>query len=99
VSDRAPHFDWHAEKASTNFAKHGVSFEEAASAFRDPSGVLIVDPDHSSAHEERQLLLGYSQRQRLLVVVHAEIDERTIRIISARRASRQETVDYHARFA
>jgi uncharacterized DUF497 family protein len=81
-------FGWDPRKAANNRRKHGVSFEEAGSAFADPLSVTIADPDHSEA-EERFLLLGLSGRQRLLVVAHAERGDE-VRIISARLATRRE---------
>ncbi len=81
-------FEWDREKAEANVSKHGISFEEALSAFADLLSVTISDPDHSQA-EQRYLLLGLSHQGRLLVVSHTERSE-AIRIISARRASRRE---------
>jgi uncharacterized DUF497 family protein len=85
-------FSWDARKAASNRRKHGVSFEEAATAFGDPLSLTVADPDHA-ADEERFLLLGQSERQRLLVVVHAEHGDE-IRIISARPATRRERQSY-----
>lgn len=84
-------FEWDPRKARASLAKHGVSFEEASTAFYDELGLLLDDPD-ASVQEDRFILLGLSSRIRLLVVVHAfrEPDE-TIRIISARQADRYET--------
>jgi uncharacterized DUF497 family protein len=81
-------FEWDPEKAESNRQKHGVSFEEAMSAFADSLSFTISDPDHSRG-EQRYLLLGLSYERRLLVVFHTERGE-TIRIISARRAGRRE---------
>lgn len=81
-------FEWDADKAESNFAKHRVTFAEAATAFADPHHRLIDDPDHS-ASEERWLLLGLSAQGRLLVVAHTERGDR-IRIISARAATAHE---------
>jgi len=81
-------FEWDAEKAESNARKHGVTFDEASTAFGDPLSLLMHDPDHS-AEEQRYLLLGMSNRRRLLVVAFAERPPRT-RLISARRASRPE---------
>ena len=81
-------FEWDDEKAASNLRKHGVSFEEAASVFFDPLAYTFDDPDHSVG-EHRLLTFGYSQAGRLLVVLHAERG-RAIRIISARRAARNE---------
>jgi uncharacterized DUF497 family protein len=75
-------------KAAANLAKHEVSFEEAATVFGDPLGRIVADPRQSS-DEERFVLLGLSQDQRLLAVMYVERGE-TIRIISARRATRRE---------
>lgn len=82
-------FEWDIRKAQANLAKHGVSFEEAASVFGDPLALTFDDPDHS-AGESRFLSFGLSHHERLLVVVHAERGRNIIRIISARRATRHE---------
>jgi len=81
-------FEWDPQKAAANLAKHKVSFEEAATVFGDPLGRIVTDPRHSSG-EERFVLLGLSQDQRLLAVMYVERGEAT-RIISARRATRRE---------
>jgi uncharacterized DUF497 family protein len=81
-------FEWDSEKAEANRQKHGVSFEEAMSAFAHSLSFTIPDPGHSHG-ETRYLLLGVSFRRRLLVVSHTERGE-TIRIINARPASRRE---------
>ena len=81
-------FEWDPRKAAANLAKHEVSFEEAATVFGDPLGRIVADPRHSS-DQERFVLLGLSQDQRLLAVMYVERGE-TIRIISARRATRRE---------
>lgn len=85
-------FEWDADKAAANLAKHGVAFEEAATAFGDPLALTVDDPDHS-AEEYRFLLLGRSEGDRLLVVSHTERSE-TLRIISARPATRRELEAY-----
>ena len=85
-------FAWDAGKAKTNLRKHGVSFGEAATAFEDPLSLTIPDPDHS-AEEDRFILIGRSHQEHLVVVAHVERDE-TIRIISARAASRRERTAY-----
>jgi uncharacterized DUF497 family protein len=84
--------EWDAEKAARNLAKHGVSFDEAATVFADPLSVTIHDPRHSVG-EERLVALGLSHRGRLLVVVHTERGD-AVRIISARLATRHERSDY-----
>jgi hypothetical protein len=81
-------FEWDWKKAESNARKHGVTFDEASTVFRDPLGLLMPDPDHS-LNEERYLVLGMSNRQRLLVVAFAERPPRT-RLISARRATPRE---------
>jgi hypothetical protein len=81
-------FEWDEAKAAINERKHGVSFVEAMSAFHDPLSLTIPDPDHSSA-EDRFVLIGETERDRVIVVVHALRGE-TIRIISARPATRSE---------
>ena len=81
-------FEWDAEKAESNRRKHRVTFDEAATVFGDPLSLLMPDPDHS-VHEQRYVLLGISNRRRLLVVAHAERPPRT-RLISARPATRKE---------
>jgi uncharacterized DUF497 family protein len=85
-------FKWDPDKAANNGRKHGVTFEEAAIAFGDPLSLTIPDPDHSSG-EARYLLLGMSDKRRLLVVTHAERGDR-IRLISARIATAHERRDY-----
>jgi uncharacterized DUF497 family protein len=86
-------FTWDARKAAANLRKHGVSFEEAATAFGDPLSITVPDPDHS-AEEERYVLLGMSENQRHLVVVHLERARDEYRLISARPATRRERRQY-----
>ncbi len=81
-------FEWDWKKAESNARKHGVTFDEASTVFGDPLALLMPDPDHS-LDEERYLLLGMSNQQRLLVVAFAERPPRT-RLISARRATPNE---------
>jgi uncharacterized DUF497 family protein len=75
-------FEWDKKKAAENLRKHGVSLEEAATAFGDPLSITIPDPDHSH-DEDRYLLMGESNTGRLLVVAPTEQSD-TIRIINAR---------------
>jgi len=83
-------FEWDPRKAAANLRKHGVSFEDAQSVFADERARLIDDPDHS-ADEDRFLLLGLSSSLRLLVVAHCYRGAAgVIRIISARKATREE---------
>lgn len=90
-------FSWDIRKAILNFEKHGVSFEEAATAFDDPLGLDVEDVEHSYA-ETRRLRLASSESGRLLLVVYTnrlfENGKETTRIISARRASRRERKGY-----
>ena len=78
-------FEWDEAKAEANLRKHGVSFPEASTAFADPLAAILPDPDHSD-EEIREILVGHSERNRLLVVSFTERSE-NIRIISARVAS------------
>lgn len=90
----ALHFEWDEEKATANVKKHGISFEEAKSVFRDERAKLISDPDHSE-DEDRFVLLGLSETLRLLVVCHCYRGENhVIRIISARKATTKESKSY-----
>ena len=87
-------FSWDARKAKQNLAKHKVSFEEASTVFFDEMARLIHDPSHS-AQEDRFVLLGRSRKLRLLVVSHCyRREERIIRVISARKADKQEQEQY-----
>ena len=80
-------------KARANLRKHGVSFAHAEQALRDPMAFTIEDPD--SQDEQRFVTLGMDALGRVIVVVHTQREERT-RLISARKASRGEAVQYHA---
>jgi len=87
-------FEWDAAKANTNLKKHRVSFDEAKSVFYDDLAVQFFDEEHSE-HEERFILLGMSSGARLLVVCHCERGEGgVIRIISARKATHNESTFY-----
>lgn len=90
-------FEWNETKARQNFRKHRVSFEEAKTIFNDPR--LITFPDeHHSTEEERYLNIGFSARDRILLVVHTEREEIAetivIRLISCRRATALERKTY-----
>jgi uncharacterized protein len=85
-------FVWNEDKAANNLAKHGVSFEEAATIFEDPYFIEFFDPDHSD-DEDRFIMIGMSNRQRLLVVSHSESNG-SVCLISAREASQQERQAY-----
>lgn len=83
-------FEWDPSKVTINVRKHGVSFEEAQSVFADERARLIDDPDHSE-DEDRFILLGLSSSLRVLIVAHCYRSEgNVIRIISARKATREE---------
>jgi len=87
-------FEWHPRKDRANQAKHGVSFSEASTAFRDENGYLLEDPDHSD-EEDHFVLLGLSSALRLDVVVHCfRGRDATIHIISPRKANPSETTLY-----
>ena len=85
-------FEWDEDKARHNMSKHGVSFREALTSFYDLGQVAFYDVDHSE-DEVREILLGYSNQGRLLLVVYT-LRNNNIRIISARRATRTEAQDY-----
>ncbi len=87
-------FTWANRKARTNLNKHGVSFEEAVGVFYDPLARIFDDPTHSR-DEERLVIVGYSLSNRLLFVAHTykEMNEE-IRIISARKATFKEKLDF-----
>jgi uncharacterized DUF497 family protein len=87
-------FEWDEKKNRQNIRKHGISFEEAQSVFLDDHAMRFYDPDHSE-DEDRFLMLGMSFTLRILIVCHCyrERDD-VIRIISARKATRQERVHY-----
>ena len=85
-------FEWDPNKAKKNIKIHGVSFDEASSAFKDTLSLTIYDPLHSD-EEDRFILIGTSFKNRLLVVVHTERGDK-IRIISARKARKNERKYY-----
>jgi uncharacterized DUF497 family protein len=86
-------FTWDQVKATKNLRKHGVSFEEASTVFADENARLKHDPDHSQ-EEDRFVLLGLSAKLRMLVVCHVYREEQIIRLISARKATRNESKQY-----
>jgi uncharacterized protein len=90
-------FRWDPAKDTVNRRKHGVAFEEAATVFYDESALLLDDPDHS-ADEDRFVLLGLSAQLRVLIVCHCYREAGdVIRIISARKADREEREEYRKR--
>ncbi len=89
-------FEWDENKNIINQSKHGISFENAKSVFYDNYGILIADVEHS-LDEERFLLLGLDEMSKLLVVCHCVRENDTIRIISARKATKNETKQYNTK--
>ena len=88
-------FEWNEAKAASNLAKHKVSFEEAKSVFFDEFAIQFFDESHSQLEEDRFLMLGMSNRARLVLVCHCEQGEgNTIRIISVRKATKTESNYY-----
>ena len=88
----APEFEWNVRKAEENLKKHGVSFKEALTVFADPLANIFDDPDHSD-RERRELIIGHSSTQRLVIVSFTERGQRT-RIIGARLATPRERREY-----
>ncbi len=87
-------FEWDENKNKTNIQKHGVSFEEAKSVFYDDFAIQFYD-DKNSKEEDRFLMLGMSGESRLLLICHCERDfGHSIRIISARKATKEESKHY-----
>ena len=85
-------FAWDKKKAASNLSKHGISFEDATTAFGDALSNVFPDPDHS-VEERRFIIIGMSERGRILVVAHTD-DGEVIRIISAREATYGERKSY-----
>ena len=85
-------FEWDAKKAQANGATHGVDFAEALTVFRDPLARIFEDEEHSQI-EPREIIIGHSVKQRLVLVCFT-VRQSTIRIISARRATPLERKDY-----
>ncbi len=85
-------FEWDRRKANSNRSKHGVSFEEALTVFGDSLARIFNDEDHS-IEEQREIIIGHSDKERLLVVCFTAQGE-SVRIFSARRATKRERKDY-----
>jgi uncharacterized DUF497 family protein len=85
-------FEWDGDKAASNEKKHQVSFEEAATVFADPLAAIFDDEVHSE-EEQREIIVGHSDKNRLLLVSFTE-RAGAIRIISARQATKRERRDY-----
>ena len=88
-------FEWDKNKAVSNLSKHGVSFDEARTAFDDPLYIDFYDPDHSY-DEHRYIIIGQSRQNNLLVIAYTERGN-VIRLISARQATRKERETYEER--
>ncbi len=88
-------FEWDKAKATSNKKKHGISFEEAKSVFFDEFALQFYDSDSSDLEEDRFLMLGQSSEAKILIVCHCERDSgNTVRIISARKATKNECKFY-----
>ena len=85
-------FEWDKSKAARNLSKHGISFEEAATVFGDPLSDTFDDPDHST-EERRFIIIGSSEKGRMLIVLHTD-DGEVVRLISAREPTRGEREFY-----
>jgi len=85
-------FEWDPKKAEANLAKHDLSFEEAMTVFADPLARIFPDDEHS-VDELREIIIGHSASQQLILVNFAGIEDR-VRIFSARKATRTERKDY-----
>jgi hypothetical protein len=85
-------FEWDPKKAKANHAHHGIDFEEALTVFRDPLARIFGDEEHSD-DERREIIIGHSVKQRLTLVCFTA-NEGSIRLISARKATRLERKDY-----
>lgn len=86
-------FEWDQRKARANLRKHGVNFREASSVFDDPLARIFLDDDHSD-DERREIIVGRSMANRLLLACFREVSRDKIRIFSARRATKKEQHDY-----
>jgi len=86
-------FEWDPTKAAGNIRKHGVSFDEAVTVFKDPLALIFDDETHSE-QEHREIIIGMSALRRMILVCFVERLEDIVRIISARPATRQEIKDY-----
>jgi uncharacterized DUF497 family protein len=86
-------FEWDRAKAAGNIRKHGVSFDEAVTVFKDPLAFIFDDITHSE-QEHREIIIGMSVLRRMILVCFVERIEDVVRIISARPATRQEIKDY-----
>ncbi len=91
-------FEWDKTKSHVNVKKHGVSFEEASTIFLSDQIRVFTDEANSNLHEERLIAIGYSEHDRILTVVHCyREDDEVIRIISARKATKQEKIFFEGK--
>ena len=91
-------FEWDEHKNQLNIKKHKVSFQEAETVFDDKEAIFISDPDYSDPNDDRFLILGASKQENLLVVCHCyRMSDTIVRIISARKATKNETNLYNDR--
>ena len=86
-------FDWNEDKAASNAGKHGVTFDEASKVFADPLAVIFDDEEHSQ-DGVREIIIGHFALERVLLVSFTQRGEDTVRIISARKATKRERRDY-----
>ncbi len=86
-------FEWNEDKAAANVTKHGVTFDEAGTVFGDPLAVIFDDEKHSR-NEIREIIIGNSVFERLLLVSFTQRGEETVRLISAREATKRERRDH-----
>jgi uncharacterized DUF497 family protein len=86
-------FEWDPAKAKSNIRKHGISFDEAVSVFKDPLALIFDDTTHSE-QEHHEIIIGLSALRKMILVCFVERLEDVVRIISARAATRQEIKDY-----
>jgi uncharacterized DUF497 family protein len=89
-------FEWDPRKAASNLRKHRVSFDEAVTVFRDQLAVIVDDEDHSE-EERREIIVGRSLVNRLVLVCFTEREDSCLRIFSARPLTRKEQEDYEER--
>jgi uncharacterized protein len=86
-------FEWDDDKAASNVVKHGVTFDEASTVFGDPLAVIFDDEEHS-LDELREIIIGHSVLERLLLISFTERGKGVVRIISARKTTKRERKDY-----
>ena len=91
-------FEWDEEKQEINIQKYGIDFREASTTFNDEDALILFDEEHSDT-EERFVIIGFSEQERMLFVSHCYRDNQNkIRIISARKATRAEHKKYHSQY-